>query len=304
MVTKLIGWAESGASARAIALFKMSKASMELGEKPNIIIGTSSGAIVAPIIAVSYVCPELMDTAIEFAETLDLRDMFPYKGNKPFKKNGKVADGAILRAISHNHLGWQDIKPMYKKIFTEKHFQLLKESPIKCIAFGVTGDDWMPVEYCLNGASTLDEMIDMIECSSRIVPFVQPMDYKGRRHVDGGYISFNPGKWLIKKYDLKQLVLLNSHEVKLGIPRKENWDKDIISVTSQAMEGMSNQLAVNDMEITELLCQKNNIQLIRIDAPDGYTDEVYETDDDQLIALGNASYEKACKIWNEIELLS
>jgi len=296
---KLIAWSFSGAAARAIALFRQAEVAIKVGDKPNIIIGTSSGALVAPIVAVSYVDPNLMTSAIKFAETLDIRDMFPYKGNKPFKKNGKVADGAILRALSHNHLGWQDIKPMYKKVFTEEHFKVFKKSDIKCHSFGVRGDNWTPVIYCLNDADSLDDMIDMIECSSRIVPFVQPMVYKNKSHVDGGFISFNPGRWLLDSFKLKQLVLFNSHPVKLGLPDKLNWDKDIISVTTQAMEGMSNQLAVNDMEITILRCKLKRVKLLIIEAPDGYTDEVYEDDDEQLIALGEASYDIALDKFKE-----
>jgi predicted acylesterase/phospholipase RssA len=293
---KLIAWSFSGAAARAIALFRMAKVSIEKSDKPNLIIGTSSGALVAPIIAVSYANPELMLEAIKFAETLDILDMFPYKGNKPFKENGKIADGAILRALTHNHLGWQDIKPLYKKVFKEEHFNLLKESNIKCYSFGVRGDNWTPILYCLNEATTLDDMIDMIECSSRIVPFVQPMGYRHIGHVDGGFISFNPGRWLLDSFNLKELILFNSHPVKLGITNQPHWDKDIISVITQAMEGMTNQLAVNDMEIVELKCKAKKVKLTIIEAPDGYTDEVYETDDAQLIALGEASEASALKI--------
>jgi predicted acylesterase/phospholipase RssA len=162
---------------------------MEKGNKPDLIIGTSSGSLLAPIVAVSYQDKELMDQAIKFAQTLKPTDMFPYKDNKPFNKKGKPTVNAIFRVLfGHNHLGWQDIRPLYKKVFKEKHFKLLKKSSIKCIAFGVKGENGTPEKYVLNDACSLDEMIDMIEMSSRIVPFVQPMD--GR--IDGGFISFNP----------------------------------------------------------------------------------------------------------------
>jgi hypothetical protein len=295
----IVAWGLSGAAARAIALFRMVEVAIERSEKPNVIIGTSSGALAAPIIAVAYQCPELLDAAIKFAETLDAMDMFPYKGNKPFIKNGSPSVGGILRAMTHNHLGWQDIKPMYKKVFTEEHFKLFKESDIKCIAFGVKGKNWSPVLYTLNDAETLDEMIDMIECSSRIPPFVQPMIYKGEGHVDGGLISFNPARWLFKDYDIKQLLTFYSHEIHLtGIGDNDNWDKTVLTVVTQAMNGMSYWLGVADAQIEEYHCKLNNIDYIRFEAPNGYTDEVYETDDHQLIALGLAAKVKAESIWD------
>jgi hypothetical protein len=293
---KLIAWSFSGAAARAIALFRMAEVAIERSEKPNVIIGTSSGALAAPIIAVAYQCPELLDAAIKFAETLDAMDMFPYKGNKPFIKNGSPSVGGVLRAMTHNHLGWQDIKPLYKKVFTEEHFQLLKKSDIKCISFGVQGKTWEPVHYILNDAKSLDDMIDMIECSSRIVPFVQPMVYNGEGHVDGGYIAFNPGWTLFGKYELKQLISFYSHELHGKIGAKDKWSKGVISITEQAMNGMAYWHGVKDAMLEEMLCKINAVDYLRIEAPNGYTDEVYETDDDQLIALGLASKEKAKKV--------
>jgi len=299
MSNKIIAWGFSGAAARAIALFRMGEVYIERGEKPNIIIGTSSGALAAPIIAVAYQHPEIMAKAIHFAETLDTKDMFPYKGNVPFNKKGNPSLMGVLRAVTHNHLGWQDIKPLYKKLFTQEYFESFKKSDIKCIAFGVKGEDWTPVQYVLNDAVSLDDMIDVIECSSRIVPFVQPMTYKGATYADGGFISFNPSMWLFDNYDLKQLVSFNSHELHLGINKNPKWDKNILSVTYQAMDGMSSMLAYKDSIIEELYCKLHCVDYIRIDAPDGYTDEVYETDDNQLIALGLASMEVAQNAWNK-----
>ena len=303
MEDKIIAWSFSGAAARAIAHFRMAEVAMSRGEKPSLIIGNSSGALAAPIIAVAYDRPEIMKSARKFAETLDMTDMFPYLGNKPFTKKGKIAPNAIGRLLTHNHLGWQDIKPLYKKVFTQEHFELLQKSSIKCYAFGVKGKSWTPVSYCLNDAKSLDDMIDMIECSSRIVPFVQPMIYKGEGHVDGGYIAFNPGWTLFKKYKMKTLISFYSHELhEDGMVSNPNWDKSVLSVTTQAMNGMAYWHGVKDAELEESLSLIHGVKYLRLEAPDGYTDEVYETDDDQLIALGNASYVKAMKAWDKFEL--
>ena len=291
-------WALSGAAARAISLFRQAQVAMERGEEPEVIIGNSSGALAAPILAVAFERPEILPKAIEFAETLDTADMFPYKGNKPFGKKGKPTVGAIFRALGHNHLGWQDIKPLYKRVFTEEYFQVFKRLHIKCYAFGVVGEDWSPVTYCLNDAETLDEMIDMIECSSRIVPFVQPMEYKGKGHVDGGYIAFNPGWTLFSKYRMNTLVCMYSREIKPSMGVNPEWDKNVISITTQAMNGMAYWHGNKDKLLNELYCYKYKTNYIGLEAPDGYTDEIYETDDAQLIALGDATYKKAEETWN------
>jgi len=303
MDNKLIAWSFSGAAARAIALFRQAEVSMELGEKPNIIIGQSSGAIVAPILAVAYQDYSILEVAIEMAETLDTSDMFPYKGNLPMNKKGKPSVMGVLRGFTHNHLGWQDIRPMYKKIFSQEHFDMFKESDIKCIGFGVKGKDWSPTMFILNDAESIDDLIDMIESTARISPFVQPMVYKGETYVDGGYISFSPAMWLFGQYQLKQLVCFYSKQTTYGIPDNPLWDKSILSITNQAMNGMSHWLGVKDSIIEELYCKLNNIDYLRIEAPDGYTDEVYETDDIQLIALGLATKEVTEDSWNNFKLI-
>ena len=57
-------WSISGGAAKAVGLFEAAKVCVERKDKPDIIIGTSSGALVAPIIAASYQYPELFEEAI------------------------------------------------------------------------------------------------------------------------------------------------------------------------------------------------------------------------------------------------
>jgi len=296
----MIVWGLSGGAARAIGLFEAAKVCMERGEKPDIIIGTSSGSLLAPIIAVAYEIPELMDIAIKFAQTLDPLDMFPYKRNRPFNKKGKPTVNAIFRIIGgHNHLGWQDIKPLYKKVFTETYFKILQKSPIICQSFGVVGEDGSPEILTLNDADNLDEMINMIEKSSRIVPFVQSIE--GR--IDGGFISFNPSMWVLKDNKVGTLVSIYSHELKQNIDFNKDWNKNILTTTTQSLLITTHWLGVKDALIEELYCKLNNIDYLRIECPNGYTDEIYESDDDQLIAFGKASRLNAQKKWNNTEVV-
>lgn len=294
-------WSISGAAARAIAHFRMVEVAIKRGEKPNLIIGNSSGSIVAPIAAVAFTNPEILPKAISFAETLDILDMFPYKGNKPFNKKGKIATNAYGRMLIHGHMGFQDIKPLYKKVFTQEYFEIFKKSDIKCIAFGVKGRDFTPTQYVLNDAETLDEMIDMIETSSRIVPMVQPMVYKGDSHIDGGFISFNPGMWLYQKYNIGTHISFYSREIKYKMPDKPNWDKGLFSIIERYSEGCSFWLGNKDALLEECLATIKGTVYLRLEAPDGYTDEIYEKDDWQLKALGDASYKKANETWKDFE---
>lgn len=278
----------SGGDAKAIGLFQAAKVCLEEKGMPSIIIGTSSGSLVAPILAVAEKYPEILDEAIKFAETLDVLDMFPIKGNKPFKKNGKLPFSTILRiATGWNHLAWQDIYPLYSKVFKQHHLEALQESKTKCYSFGVVGADGTYEIKELNKAQTIKELVDMMEESSRIVPVTQPKN--GR--IDGGYVSFSPGMWLLKRNPelIKEYVSIYSKTLKESVSLSENWDSNIIGVIQQSMIIATNYLGIKDAMIEELLCDKYKIPYTRIECPDGIIDEMYETDDEQLRAFGLAS---------------
>jgi predicted acylesterase/phospholipase RssA len=291
-------WSFSGGAARWIGLARAAQVSMMKGNKPDIIIGTSAGSLLAPIVAVSYDKPELMSEAIKFGETLDVTDMFPSVQHKPFTKKGKPTFNAYMRIITgYNHFGIQDIKPLYKKVFKQEHFELLKLSSIKCFAFGVEGRNGSPFNICLNDATSLDDMINMLELSSRISPFVQPSNYGGKLYVDGGFISFNPANQLFNDYKIKELVSVYSTPTFYFIPDNPNWDQNLFTVITQLLKITTHWLGVKDRQLEEYYTQLNNVKYVRIECPAGIIDETYETDDDQLIMFGNKSYEEAIKQW-------
>lgn len=300
---KDILWGWSGASARAIALFTMGKEAMNVLKKPTVMVGQSSGAIVMPIIAVAYEVEELIDIAIDFASTLNTEDMFPYKGNKPFGKNGNPTFNNYLRLLIYGHFGWQDIRPLYKKVFTDEYFKIFKNQEIQCYGYGVDGQDWSVTRYHFNLAKDVDELIDMIESTARIIPFVQEKYYNEINHVDGGFIAFNPAWLEIEKLQktgkqIEEVITFYSHEVQRSINENVNWNKGTlkaINKVTQAMLGTTHWLSIKDSLLEEAYSKLYRFNYCRLEAPNGYTDDTYEDDNEQLISLGNAAREKAKK---------
>lgn len=279
--------AYSGGAAKFITLAQGAKIVIAEKGYPDVIIGVSSGALLAPIVAASKYMPNILDDAIKFGETLDINDMFPYKGNKPFTKKGNVSSNAILRAATgHNHLGWQDIRPLYKKVFTEDAFKAFKASGIICHSFGVKGENFSPAMACLNNAKDIDDLIDMIELSARIVPLVQPAIYKQASYIDGGFIAHCAAWYAFKFYDIKELFTFYTSISNEYIDSNSNWDKDIVTIIFQLMGGMSHWLSYKDRIIEALYCKLNNIPYVCFEYPASAIDEIYETDSNQLKAAG------------------
>ncbi len=282
----------TGGGPKAGGLKAAGKVFKEMRDKPDIMIGQSSGALTIPILAASYEYPEVLDKALEMAGTLEMRDIFPFAGNRPFTEEGDVPLNAYFRAATgHNHLGWQDIRPLYKKLFKKKHLKALQRSSIECIAFGVIGKNGMPEMKVMNRAKTVDELIDMIEETARIVPFVQHAN--GR--IDGGFVAFSPGVWLLMQNpeQISEYTAIYADPVKTGVGTNENWDKNIITVTGQIMGITTNYIAYYGAVIEELLCKQHNINYTRVECPDGYLKLMYDTDDKRLQAFAQASREAA-----------
>ena len=295
---KVIVWSLSGGSVKFVALVRGAKVSIAYGRKPHVIVGVSAGALLAPIIALAYQDPCILEEAIELAETLDMTDMFPIKGNKPFTEKGNIAPGAYLRVVTGwNHLGWQDIAPLYKKVMTEERFKLFKKTDINCWAFGVKGRNMSPKPVLLNNASSVDELIQMIELSSRMTPLVQPAPYKGDTYVDGGFISHSAFWWIKDKYNVEELITFYTSEYSEEISDNSNWDKSLFTVVMQLLLGTTHWLSMHGRDLEELYCHKHNIKHMRMEFPGHIIDEIYDTDDEQLKALGDISEEIAVEAW-------
>ncbi len=299
-------WSFSGGAAKFIGLAEAARVSMIAGFKPDVIVGVSSGCLLTPIIAAAYFDPKILDKAIELGGSLKLKDMFPYSGNFPLNKNGKPSFNAILRLLTgHNHLGFQDIAPLYKKVFTNRVFRLFKKSQIKCYGFGVNGADFSPSLINLNEAKDIDDLIKRIEFTARIVPIVQPAKYNNLTGIDGGFISHSAAYWVWHLLGLKvdKLLSVYANEYKLNIKCNSKWDNNIVSIMQQCLQGTTHYLSIKDRIIEGLYCKANKIPYIRIECPDIAIDEQYETDSSDLLQFGASSRKVAIERWKEFNTL-
>jgi len=293
-------WSFGGGAVKWISLAEGAKVSIKRNGYPTVVIGVSAGALLAPIIAVSKRLPDILDRAINIGRTLKSSDIFPYKGNSPFNKKGKPTVNAIFRILTgYNHLGFQDIGPLYKSLFTDKVFAEFKKSDILCYAFGVKGKDFSPSIVCLNDAKTVTELIAMIELSSRIVPFVQPAKFKEDFYIDGGFVA-NNAAWVIREmFDIKELITFYTNVIEYNIKTNDKWDGNILQVVTQCMGGMAHWHSIKDRLIEEYYCKANCISYMCIEYPCSAINEVYDTDDNQLEAAGIEAREITEAKWTE-----
>ncbi|MBU1237315.1 MAG: patatin-like phospholipase family protein [Gammaproteobacteria bacterium] len=153
-----IGLALGGGAARGFAHVGVIKALEAQGIFPDIIVGTSAGAVVGSLYASGYTGFELQNVALEMTEKQVVGWAWPNRG---------WIDGEVLQNFINKAVGYRPLQSLPRKISVVAT-DLKSGEPI---VFG-TGNTGMAVR------------------ASAAVPGVfQPVSISGREYVDGGLVS-------------------------------------------------------------------------------------------------------------------
>jgi NTE family protein len=165
-----IGLTLSGGAARGMAHLGVAKALYERGIRPDIISGTSSGAIVGAFLADGHDPDELRDIFIE-------KKIFEFV-NLSLRKQG-LLKAAGLRELVETHL-------------KAKTFE---ELPVPLFVAAVNLNSGL-TEYFSRG-----ELMDVIMASSSIPVIFTPVEIKNALYADGGILDNFPIRPIKEKCD-------------------------------------------------------------------------------------------------------
>ena len=160
-----IGFALSGGSARGAAHIGAIQALMEYGIKPDIIAGTSIGAIVGAFIADGYKPAEILDIFMKYAS------------------KRKMLTFARLGISRESILKMKGIEKILKNNLRSKTFEDLTMPLI----VACTELDTAQIRYFSTG-----ELIPVIKASASIPILFAPTAVNGLRYVDGGMLNNLP----------------------------------------------------------------------------------------------------------------
>ncbi|MDX2191200.1 MAG: patatin-like phospholipase family protein [Bacteroidota bacterium] len=178
MKTK-IGIALSGGGARGIAHLGILKALEEFGIKPNIISGTSAGAIVGAFYAGGYTYDEMIQI-VDQGHFFNFTDIF------------------ISKPGLFSMKGFEEI---YSKYFPGNSFKKLK------IPLFITATDILKGELKYLSSGNLSRSLMASSC----IPFVfEPVSYNNTFYIDGGVLNNFPIEPLVKDCDIVIGVYVNS----------------------------------------------------------------------------------------------
>lgn len=167
---KRIGLVLSGGGARGVAHIGILKALEELGIKPDIISGTSSGAAIGAFYVAGYSVPQITDIIFN---------------NKFFH----FTDFALSKS---GLLKTQANEKIFRKYFKNKSFKDLK------LPLYMSATDILAGKTIFYSSG---DVVKIIMASSAIPAIFEPVKYKNRLLIDGSAISCFPIEPLIKKCD-------------------------------------------------------------------------------------------------------
>jgi len=168
---KTIGLVLSGGGARGIAHIGILKALEELGVKPNIISGTSTGAAIGAFYAAGY--------SVSQIEEIILNNHFFHFSDFAWSNSGLLS--------THGN------EEMFRKYFKHKSFKDLK------LPLYISATDILAGKTVFYASG---DVVNVILASSALPLVFKPVKYKNRLLIDGSTISCFPIEPLIKKCDM------------------------------------------------------------------------------------------------------
>lgn len=254
---KLIIESLSGGAAKFSGIAGAGIKAIELGYKPNVILGISSGAIASIPLALGLFCQMRYK-----GDNLSPNDFF-VKNRHPIGKKGKVSLGAIFRVLGGaNTLGEQDVSKLLKEVITESLWDEYKHGDYAdCIVGYVRAYDAKFIMSSLKLCPTREQAIYEIMKSSKITPIVKAHYQDGVGYIDGGFRSHNmAGKFLdrYKNVPVESLVSVFARSKDFdSINRK--WDKNIIETTFRGYEIMNIEISKKDEYMEKVEMERRGI---------------------------------------------
>jgi hypothetical protein len=207
---KIESW--SGAATKISGYIGMiSELKRKTDYNPNIIIGTSSGAIASLLRVSLMVKPSMFSSMVNLAINFSLDDIFNVS---PVNKKGGLKGSSIVRLIKGKlSMGehYQLTKTL-KKFFTEDMFDQYKHELYDYPDLLICSTDIDSGKFIVVNAKDLsyEDIFKHILASTSIPLATQPIDIFGNLNLDAGITFGNPGCYLIHQM-IKNGYRIKSH---------------------------------------------------------------------------------------------
>lgn len=249
------GGGSKGAFAGGVAeyLIKHSKNEYEL------FVGTSTGSLLIPFLALGDI-----ERIKKLYTTIEQSDIFTVCPFKIRRKNEEVK-------IRINHLGIikqfikrqktlgdsTNLRNLIRNNFTEKDFNNIKTLK-KEIVVTVANLTNQQIEYKSSNDYGYEDFCDWIWASSNMVPLMSLCQKNGNEYADGGFGNLIPlQQALVKGATTIDTIVLRLEKTSYNNPPLQN----VLDVFARTTDFMLNQIANDDLIISQLEAASNNVHI-------------------------------------------
>lgn len=226
------------------------------GHNYDIVVGTSTGALIAPFAALNKV--DLLKKAYTNISNTDIFNVNPFK-----IENGKVTGiktwNAIWRIIrGKKTLGETKIlRDTIEGFITEELYSQLQATK-KQVIVAVTNLNKQQVEYKPNYVNLRQDFIDWMWASSCMPVYMSLVHKDGAEYIDGGLVDHNPIQLLFERgCSSIDAIMLRPKITAPGFSKNTN----ILKVIMHTIGTMSHEVSQDDVKIAELMARKYNVDI-------------------------------------------
>ncbi len=262
----------------------------DLGRDYDIVVGTSTGALMAPLAALGKV--DLLKKAYTNVSNKDIYNVNPFE-----IENGEVTGiktwNAIWRIIrGKDTLG--ETKPLRDTIenyFTEELYSQLQAAD-KQVIVAVTNLNKQRAEYKPNYINFRQDFIDWMWASASVPVYMSLVHKNGAEYVDGGLVDYNPIHLLFERgcSSIDAIML----RPKIVAP-KFSENTNILKVIMHTIGTMAHEISQDDIEIAELMARKYDVDINFYYTPEKLSDNSLVFNKAQMIEWWDYGYDMARK---------
>ncbi|HLR32814.1 MAG TPA: patatin-like phospholipase family protein, partial [Fodinibius sp.] len=254
------------------------------GKEYDIIVGTSTGALMAPLAAMGKI--DLLKEAYTNVSNKDIYDINPFK-----IENGEVTGikfwNAVWRIIQGKEsLGvTKKLRETIERFVPEELYDQLQATD-KQVIVAVTNLNKQRAEYKPNYTNSRHDFIDWMWASACVPVYMSVVEKDSHDYVDGGLVDHNPIHLLFERNCVSMDVIMLRPKIKVPEYAKNT---NLFDVLAHTIGTMTHEVSNDDIEIAELMAFKYKVDLNFYYLPEELSDNSLvfnEAEMEQWWALG------------------
>ena len=222
----------------------------EEGMKYDIIIGTSTGALLSPMVAL-----EKFDELKEAYTSMNQNDIFDIN---PFCKDGSISPQNAIQRIIRGKSTLGETQKLRKKIeyyLSESEYNQIKDSGIdvQCCVYNY---ELRQSEYKSVKDSNQQDYCDWMTASASVPIAMTTVKKNGYSYVDGGVSDHIPARSLFN-YNITELDVI-VHRTEDYVPTTA--PKNILNHFMKVIDALQVEITKDDIDMIDNYCAINKVQ--------------------------------------------